>query len=410
MIDASQASTVPHMERVWINGIAGRLAAGFLILALAACSPPRAVESLSVLSDLAGGADEASVRRLARDFSVEGRAYRADLYLGSGPPQAMLVLLPGVTPAGKDDARLVVFAAGLAQAGFAVLVPDIPAFRALTVSAADAKAVRDAVSYASGAFVADADGGVALAAISYAAGPAILALLDAPTRRRVGLVATIGGYYDTRAVVTFFTTGAYRVPGGDWQTGAPNAWGKWVFARANLVRLDDAGDRGLIGVIVERKLKDEAAAIGDLKAGLGPQGRAVLALLENRDPDRVPELIDGLPPAVRQDLEALSLANQDLSDLTVPAVLLHGRDDPVIPPTESAALAAALPPGAARLYVVDDFAHVELGGLGGRDIVTLWRAVYRLLQLRDALPRPALGHRYVPEDASIGDPLIDRRS
>jgi len=84
----------------------------------------------------------------------------------------MLVLLPGVTPDGKDDARLVVFAVGLAQAGFAVLVPDIPAFRALMVSAADATAVRDAVTYASGAFVADVDGGVALAAISYAAGPA----------------------------------------------------------------------------------------------------------------------------------------------------------------------------------------------------------------------------------------------
>jgi len=215
--------------------------------------------------------------------------------------------------------------------------------------------------------------------------------LDAPTRRRVGLVAAFGGYYDTRAVVTFFTTGAYRAPGGDWQAGTPNAWGKWIFARANLGRLDDARDRGLIGVIAERKLKDEDAGIADLKAGLGPQGRAVLALLENRDPDRVPALIQDLPAGVRRDLEALSLANKDLSDLSVPAILLHGRDDPVIPPTESEALAAALAPGTARLFVVDNFVHVELDGLGGRDIVTLWRAVYRLLEMRDGLPRPVIG-------------------
>ncbi len=390
LIAAGPAATVQTMARISSVRAAVGLALVLFAVVLGGCSPPRAVESLSVLSDLAAGGEDGEVRRLSRNFAVGGRAYEADLYLAPGPAQAMLVLLPGVTPEGKDDRRLTVFAVGLARAGFAVLVPDIPAFRALAVSAADAEAVRDVVAHASGAFVADADGGVAVAAISYAAGPAFLALLDPATRRRVGAVAAIGGYHDTLAVVTFFTTGAFRGPDGAWQSGTPNAWGKWVFARANLDRLEDAGDRGLLDVIAGRKLKDEAADIDDLRAGLGAEGRAVLALLENRDPDRVPALVDALPTGVRSDLAALSLANKDLSALSVPTLLLHGRDDPVIPPTESAALAAALPPGAARLFIVDNFAHVELGGLGGRDIVTLWRAVYRLLQLRDALPRPVL--------------------
>jgi len=382
-----------HCEGMWERVARlgpGCLAVGLLALALAACSPPRAVESLSVLSDLADGTGTQEVRRVPRDFAVDGRRYSADLYLGPEPARAMLVLLPGVTPEGKDDPRLVPFAAGLAKAGFAVLVPDIPSFRALRVSAADAAAVRDVVAYASGTFVDDADGGVALAGISYAAGPAVLALLDAPTRRRVGLLAAIGGYHDTRAVVTFFTTGAYRGDDEDWRFGTPNAWGKWIFARANLDRIEDPRDRGLIGVIAERKLGDEEADIADLEAGLGPEGRAVLALLQNRDPDRVPALIEALPPAVKADLRALNLAEKDLASLSVPVLLLHGRDDPVIPATESMALAAALPPGTARLYIVDNFAHVEVRELGGRDAVTLWRAVYRLLELRDALPIPSL--------------------
>lgn len=360
---------------------------------LAGCSPPRAVESLSVLADLANGTAPEDVIRQRRDFEVDGRRYAADLYRGDGPPQALLILLPGVTPDGKDDPRLVAFAVGLAAADFAVLVPDFPSFRALTVSADDAGSVRDVVRHASRTYAADADGGVAVAAISYAAGPALLALLDPDTRRRVGLVVALGGYHDSRAVVTYFTTGAYRGEDGAWRTGQPNVWGKWVFAEANLSRLDDPRDRGLIGVIAKRKRRDEAASIDDLRDGLGPQGLAVLALLENRDPDRVPALIDRLPRTVRADLDALSLAERDLSTLDMPAILLHGADDPVIPPSESVALAAALPPGAARLYLVDNFAHVESEGIGGRDAVTMWRAVYRLLELRDDLPQPAVGDR-----------------
>ena len=81
-------------------------------------------------------------------------------------------------------------------------------------------------------------------AISYAAGPAILAALRPDTAPQVRFLVAIGGYYDTEAVVTFFTTGYYRSgPDQPWQQGEPNAYGKWVFVAANAERLDDPGDR-----------------------------------------------------------------------------------------------------------------------------------------------------------------------
>ncbi len=135
-----------------------------------------------------------------------------------------------------------------------------------------------------------------------------------------------------------------------------------------------------------RKLRDLNADVTDLQAGLGPQGLAVTALLDNQDPDRVPVLIQNLPEAVRSDLAALDLAQQDLTRLHARLLLVHGRDDPIIPSTESESLAAAAPD--TTLYLVDSLAHVELDPTGLVDGIRLWRAISWLLAERDAAPEP----------------------
>jgi pimeloyl-ACP methyl ester carboxylesterase len=305
-----------------------------------------------------------------------------DLYWPAEDARAALVLVPGAAPLGKDDPQLVAFAETLARARFAVLVPEIPNLRQLQVSPSDVAAIAGAIER-----LARCSGGeVGLAAISYAAGPAILAALRPGTRERVRFVLAIGGYHDLAAVVTFFTTGFYRSePDEPWQHREPNAYGKWVFVRANAIRLDDPGDRATLAAMAERKLADPSAEVADLRPGLGPEGRAVMALLDNRDPDRVPALIARLPPAVRTDLAALDLKRRDLT-LDARLILVHGRDDPIIPATESKALAAAAPD--ASLFVVDSLAHVELGPTGLADGLRLWRAVYLVLTERDALPAP----------------------
>src|SRR3546814_10610792 len=64
---------------------------------------------------------------------------------------------------------------------------------------------------------------------------------------------------------------------------------------------------------------------------LGPQGRALLALVTNRDAARVPSLIAALPEAVQEQMGRLSLANRDLAPLAGRLILVHGRRDPLIP-------------------------------------------------------------------------------
>ena len=113
-----------------------------------------------------------------------------------------------------------------------------------------------------------------------------------------------------------------------------------------------------------------------------------MALLDNADPERVPALIAGLPAPIRADLEALDLEQRDLSRLPFELILVHGQDDPIIPSTESQALAAAVPADRVSLFVINRLTHIKLSPGGLLDSVGLWRALYLLLSRRDAAPAP----------------------
>jgi pimeloyl-ACP methyl ester carboxylesterase len=361
------------------------------VLALAACSPQRGFEAWALLDDLAAGAGPSRLkkttpepRRQAVAYEVAGRGYRGDLYRPADESVASLVLVPGAAPDGKDDPRLVATARSLARVRFTVLVPDIENLRRLHVSAADVREIAAAVRHLAARETAG-DTGVGLVAISYAAGPAMIAALTPPARDLVRFVVTIGGYYDLEAVVTFFTTGRYRpAPSEPWRYRKPNAYGKWVFLRSNARRLAAPRDRVMLGAIAERKLRNPNADIADLVPRLGPEGRAVHGLLANRDPDRVPALIAALPAPLRDEIAALDLKRRNLAALQAEVILVHGRDDPIIPETESMALAAALPEGRAHLYLADNLAHADLSPAGAGDSLVLWRAALRLLELRDS--------------------------
>ncbi len=363
------------------------------VLAVAAgCSPSRLVDTTRLLADIGAGDGLSTLkettpqpRRETIDFDVDGRRTVADLYTPASPlagPLAGLVLVPGLATTGKDDRRLVAFANSLARARFQVLVPDLPNMRALRVNAGDARIIADAAIHLHSL---GPERPLGMTAISFAAGPMVGALFEPGIADRVDFMITVGGYHDLEAVITFFTTGYYR-DGADaaWQYRRPNVYGKWVFVLSNVRVLDDPADRVALITMAERRLDDPDADISDLAGGLGPQGQAVYALLTNDDPDRVPALLAALPLAVTAEIAALNLKRRDLSDLDVQFVLVHGRDDPIIPETESMAFADAVAPGQADLYLLDSFQHVNAAELGFSDKLTLLSAVYTVLGFRDA--------------------------
>ncbi|MGD9537968.1 MAG: alpha/beta hydrolase [Alphaproteobacteria bacterium] len=340
------------------------------------------------MADVAAGTGPSSLKeetpapsRRSIGYRIEARLYEADLY-EPGPgavPGGALVLVPGVSPHGRDDARLVAFANSMARARFVVLVPELAGLRQLRVSPSDTVAIADAVrQLAAMTQAGEGEAALGLVAFSYAAGPGLLAALEPDVGPTLGFLLLVGGYHGVEALATFVTTGHFRTsPHEPWRQRAPNPRGKWVFLLSNVDRVDDGRDRATLREIGERKFDDPEADIGALSAALGEEGRAIERYLNNVDPERVPALIEGLPAGIRADMAALDPSARDLSALRPRLYLVHGEDDAVIPYTESEALARAAPN--AIFFKVDRLAHVDLGPAGWLDALTLWRAAYLLL-------------------------------
>lgn len=358
----------------------------------AACSPARSLEAVRVLRDIEAGSGPSWLKEVTpapqRTFIRFGEdAGEADLYLPGEPPLAGIVLVPGLTPRGRDDARLVDFAKTLARARFEVLVPDLLHLRALQVTADDAEPIAAAARCLG-------DRGppgrpLGIAAVSFAVGPAVLALAAPGVRDRVGFFLGIGGYWDLEALITYVTTGYYREePHGAWAYRPPKAYGKWVFVLSNAGRLGDAQDAAILTEMANRKLADGEAGIDDLVAGLGPAGRTVYAVVANADPERVPELLQALPPQLGDEIARLDLSHRDLADLPVQFVLIHDRSDRIIPAGQSRALAQAVAPGHVRLYVIGGLDHAQVKNPGIADAWALFGAVSTVLRLRDGALDP----------------------
>jgi hypothetical protein len=392
-----------------------RLVMLVLLVVLAGCAPTRHVEAVRVLQDFAAGAAASPLKRATPvplrqtlSYTVAGRAHRADLYL-PGPlegcavpspaadrrcPRAALVAVPGAVPLGKDDPRLVAFATTLARAGFAVLAPELAGFRQLRIRPADAQEIADAFAYIVRRPELAPEGRAGMAAFSYSVGPALIAALRDDVRERVRFVVGVGGYHDLPRAMRFFTTGWFET-GATWQRITPDDTGRMVLAYSSLDYLGDGADRVVFDRMVEARTRDPRADLAPLATELSEGARAVYALAVNADPARFDELYARLPQAMRADVERLDLARHDLEPLQARLLLVHGHNDNLIPWPESLALAAAVPQGQARVFLIRRvLGHVDLsvsGMLAWRfwgedlpDLWRLWRAIDLLLAEREA--------------------------
>jgi pimeloyl-ACP methyl ester carboxylesterase len=247
-----------------------------------------------------------------------------------------LVLVHGYTPYGKDDPDLRRAADLLARAGFEVLVPTIPGLTRGRLRPEDADPVVAALAARPGRAV--------LVGVSVGAGPALLAAATPPARERVAAVLVLGGYASALEVVRYWLTGEY-------------AWGE--------VRGRHPHPPEVVRAFLDanRDLVDDAT-------------RAALA---TGDPARVSAALAALPPPTRALLDALS-PERVAPAISARLILVHGRDDPAVPYTESLRLAAARPAGT-QVLLVGAVAHVEgaaAGTAGVRDLGRLWAALYAL--------------------------------
>lgn len=272
---------------------------------------------------------------LAGVLDVTTDRYRSAGLVAGAP----LVLVHGLAPAGKDDPRLRQAARLLARAGFDVAVPTITGLIRGRLRPDDAQPVVAAL--------ASRPERARLVSVSVGAAPAFLAAADPTVRDRVRLVLALGGYASALELIRFHLTGEYA----------------WNGVRGRVPR-----DPALARVVIEAN-----AELAD------PALREALA---TGDADRVDAAIAALPIATRELFAQLS-PERAVRQIRAPIVLVHGRDDPAVPYTETLRLAAARPEHT-RVVLVGAIGHVEgaSGGLAAvADVVRLLGAVYALVAL-----------------------------
>ena len=181
---------------------------------------------------------------------------------------------------------------------------------------------------------------------------------DPRIRDRVAFLAILGGYFDVTSLLRTMGRRAQDVD-GQTQPWQPLPVSPYVLANTVSGALSPT----------ENKLLQKAFSVGKIgppltaqqQAQLSPGAAALYHLLEGDEPGSVDHNLTALSPPMKALLTQLSLLSV-IDQIRAPIHLLHDRNDPSIPFTQSEEFAAAL----ARLHHPYDFAsygifaHVEV--------------------------------------------------
>lgn len=278
-----------------------------------------------------------------RPVAAERRGRLPDTVTVSTPRAASrpaIVLLPGATPPGRDDRRVVAIATAIARADRVVLVPELEVYGEQLLPA-DIERITDVAVAA-----AAEQPGVVVAGLSFGGSLGMIAAADPRLDDQVRLVATFGAYADLAGVVQAVTTG-FSLVEGDRVAWDPDPRAAEV-VREQLLGVLDPADRTQVAEVL-----DGHRDVDELR----PELRAVHALLTDPDPARTWDHLAAAPARVQQRIAEVSPVRA-APELTVPLVTLHAVDDPVIPLGEQRRFAARYPQ--ARAMELTTFDHVGL--------------------------------------------------
>jgi pimeloyl-ACP methyl ester carboxylesterase len=215
-----------------------------------------------------------------------------DVY-GNAESDSPILIIHGVNPTGKNSLDLVRISEALAQAGYAVYVPDFAEMKKVHLrpeEAGNIKAIFQSIGRKAG-----------IACFSYGCGPALVAAADPEIRDRVRFAIAFGGYFDIREALEYVITGPESDIG----------YLKWVYLRANTDLVENENDQ-----------------------------RALLKIFSAADPRNFRALLRAGPERLNRRLDALS-PSRFIKGLRAPLILVHGINDPVIPAQQSVEFAEA---------------------------------------------------------------------
>ena len=327
---------------------------------------------------LRGGAGP--IREEETFLEVAGERQEATLYLPHRPrPAPGWVVLHGMTVPGRRHKAMTRFVRSLAASGAVVLVPDVPAWRSLTMDLDAARRTIAAGAHHLGQRPEVRPGGVGAVGFSFGATQALIAAADADVQRDVRAVVSFGAYCDVPRMMRCTFTGEHEWRGEGHRID-PDPYGRWILAGNFLTLVPglegmedvraashalamEAGHRGVMAWDEEYD-----AMKRELRGRLSPEGREVWDLLAPpsgtlpQDLDAARRLADAMGRAMLERYPDLD-PGPVLGRLRSRIILSHGRADRLIPWTESLRLAEMMPPGAdVHTTITGLFAHSAHAG------------------------------------------------
>jgi hypothetical protein len=311
-----------------------------------------------------------------------------DLYRPSGPgPHPAVVVCLGVVPFGVEHPQVPRLGEALARSGFAALLYWSPAMRDFRLDPADVADIASAYEHLLGRpDIAPARSGLIGTCVGGAF--ALMAAADPRIRDRIAFVCAYAPYASMWTLARDIASATRQ------RDGAREPWA-----------VDPLTRKVYLHSVTALLEPDEAARLRATFADphgrfVGPtlseDGQAVLPLLTTLAADETEAALHRLPAALQERLNALSPLHY-LADLHAPLiVLLHDRDDAVVPVGESRSLRDALGGRSGVRYTeFTVFRHMDPSkGKSpaialGRELVRFGCAIYPLFRPAVAAqPRP----------------------
>jgi dienelactone hydrolase len=352
-------------------------AAALIAIALLAVLARRDVHGLTLVVRAAGlqgvarrfaDIDTVLIQERLVDLPAQAGSMRARVYAPVGTSHQTVLLVSGLHPAGIDEPRLTALARRLAEANVTVVTPDIPKLSRFEVTPVATDRIEAAARWLATDSGLAPTGRIGLMGISFSGGLAVVAAGRASVRNRLLYVFSFGGHDDLGRVLAYFCTG--REDETATPLPMPHDYGVAIVLLNVAERLVPPDQLEPLRAAVRRFLwasyldridrpraQREFAALREVARTLPEPAATLLRLVNDRD---VSHLGPRLQPYVGfyADQPALSPARSPAP--SAPIYLLHGREDNVIPASESRHLADRLRGRVpVRLLVTDLISHVD---------------------------------------------------
>ena len=305
----------------------------------------------------------------------------ADIYrIPDEEDRAAVLLFLGANAAGRDDKDVVNLGNSLARAGFVVMFHWSPTMALRSnIDPVEIDNLVSAFQYLRAQEFVDQDR-LGMGGFCIGASFALVAAADPRIRDDVTFINAFGPYFDARDLLMQLASRS-RIYQGNSELWDPDRLTLRVFANELIETLEEPrGQQALSRLFLEGQDVPEAEL-----SDLPQEAQRVRQLLEGTTLEEAEGLYQNLPAEFRASMNYIS-PSAHVGDLKARIMILHDRNDRLVPSAESRRLADALEErGNYRYTEVLAFEHVRPANGGGlwqlvKEGVKLYRHMYGIIR------------------------------